>query len=368
MSGHSVFATYDFYIMKNLILLALVAPLAAFAQTSKTWRLAIISDMNGSYGSKSYNRAVDAAIVDIRARRVDAVLSTGDMVAGQKAGLDYRGMWRAFHAHVTDPLGVSQIPLLPSPGNHDASAGSSFRRERDEYQRTWSAYAVTRFNSARDPSTQVQFLPGVAQNYPYYYAMTLGPALLISLDATTPGHLATVQYEWLKSVLASSGPYSVKIIFGHMPLYPYAFQRVQDALSQGTSTNGFYRDFENLLEAHQVDLFLSGHHHVFYPGHRNGHVRYVSVPLLGSGARYLLNKEGRKTERSPQAFLYLEFNAQGEIEMSALRSPALTPIPLSALPETISVPTRSSSDCKNCSSYPSSFFLNSSQRTLYQRW
>jgi acid phosphatase type 7 len=353
--------------IKILISLALVAPVHAFAQ-AKTWRLAVISDMNGSYGSKTYSASLDAAIAHIKAQGADAVLSTGDIVAGQKTGLDYSGMWRAFHSHVSTPLGDSQIPLLPSAGNHDAATGSKFQRERDEYKKTWNALPITRFNGARAADTQVQFLPGVAQNYPLNYAVTMGPAIFIALDATAPGTLINSQLAWLEDVLSRSSAFTVKIVFGHMPLYPYAFQRAHEHLAQGTVASGFYRRFEEVLENNQVDLFLSGHHHVFYPGKRNGSVRYVSVPLLGSGSRYLLNAEGTQGSRAPQGFLYLDFNAAGEIEMRALRSPSMTEIALSEMPASITIPRKSSSDCSGCGSFPSQFFLNSSQRSVYYRW
>ncbi len=347
--------------------LALMAPAFALAQ-AKSFRLAVVSDMNGSYGSKSYEPALDAAIADIRAHGADAVLSTGDMVAGQKTGLDYAGMWRAFHSHVSGPLGQSSIPLLPSPGNHDAATGSKFKRERDEYKKTFGSYPISRFNGGRDPDERIQFLAGVDQNFPFHYAVTMGPALIVALDATLPGTLIDGQLEWLRAVLERSGPYSVKIVFGHMPIYPYAFQRAHEHLAHGTASSGFYSKLEGLLETHQVDLFLSGHHHVFYPGKRAGSVRYVSVPLLGSGARHLLNKEGDKSTRASQGFLYIDFNSAGEIEMRALRSPQLTEIPLSSMPGSISIPSRDSTDCTGCSTFPSAFFLNSSQRTVYRRW
>jgi 3',5'-cyclic AMP phosphodiesterase CpdA len=351
--------------MKIIIFLALCAPALASA---KAWRIAVISDMNGSYGSKTYEPALDAAIADIRAKGVDAVLSTGDMVAGQKSGLDYRGMWKAFLSHTSTPLASSSVPLLPSPGNHDASASAGFKRERDEYAAAWNALPVTRFNSGRDPSEQIQFLSGVKQNYPFYYAVTMGPALFIGLDATLPGQLPAAQFAWLKDVLERSAAFKVKIVFGHVPLFPFAFQRAHEHLAQGTLSNGFYKKFEDLLEEHEVDLFLSGHHHVFYPGQRHGHVRYVSVPLLGTGARNLLNKGGDKSVRAPQAFLYLDFDDTGAIEMRAIRSPQLTEIALDTLPKSISIPAKSTSDCVGCSSFPSAFFLNSSQRTVYDRW
>lgn len=345
--------------------LALALPLSSFA---KTYRIAVISDMNQGYGDTEYTPALKKAIQDIRASGAVAVLSTGDMVSGQKNGLNYQAMWNSFHAHVSQPLGASGIPFLPSPGNHDAAIGEKFANERALYQNTWQNFPVGRFNSSRPTDEQVQFLPGVAQNFPLNYAVTIGPALFIAIDATNPSGLINNQLQWLESVLALSGPYTVKMIFGHFPLYPFTFDRAHEHLARGTETSGFYRRFENMLEQYQVDIFLSGHHHAFYPGKRGGHTRYVSVPLLGTGARYLLTSGRTETNRSPQAFLYFDFDSAGNIELRALKSPSLTPVTLESLPPAISIPTRDASDCKGCKAFPSAFFTDPARRVLYHRF
>lgn len=359
-------------LMKSFSLIPVLAAFLCFSTSTfadRTWRFAVISDLNGSYGSLNYGQAVTAAIGDIQKQEVDLVISTGDMVAGQKTGLNYTGMWNAFHGVVTRPLDQAGIPLLPSPGNHDASAGGrKFQVERDHYERTWNGFAPTRFNSARAPDSRVQFLAGVPQNYPFYYAITMGPALFIALDSTLPGGLINNQFAWLENVLNHSGSFAVKVVFGHFPLYPFAFQRSQDSLAHGTVANGFYRRMESLLEAHEVDLYLSGHHHAFYPGRRAGHVRYVSVPLLGSGARALLNSSGDRTRRSPQGYLTFEFDAEGQIDMRATESPSLRDIGLNTLPSVISIPRANASDCGGCATFPSAFFIDPAQRVVYRRW
>lgn len=334
---------------------------------SQTWKIGIISDMNGSYGSTSYSSAVDKAIEYLRQNKVDAVLSTGDMVAGQKSGLDYQAMWNAFHSHATEPLKDAKIPLLPSPGNHDASAGSSFRRERELYVENWNRYPFTAFNPERPSGYQLKLVEGVQHNYPLNYAVRMGPAVFIALDATLTGPLINNQIDWLEEVLRRSTDAKIKIVFGHIPLYPFALNRAHEYLARGTTGNGFYRRMETLLEQYQVQFFFSGHHHVYYPGHRNSVVNYVSVPLLGSGARYLLTADRSVNSRSPQAFLVLEWNSKGEASFQALKASSYDPIPSSDVPSAISVPSRSSSDCSGCGSFPSVFFLNSGQRTLYLR-
>ena len=58
--------------------------------------------------------------------RPDLVLVTGDMVAGQRAGLDYGAMWAGWHRAVTDPLRAAGIPMAVTPGNHDASGYAQY--------------------------------------------------------------------------------------------------------------------------------------------------------------------------------------------------------------------------------------------------
>lgn len=330
----------------------------------KNWQIAIISDMNSSYGSKTYAASVGSAIQHIRSQNVDLVLSTGDMVAGQMSGLDYLGMWNAFHNVVSRPLNQSSIPLLPSPGNHDAAAG--FNNERNYYRDTWKEFPLERFNGARPADEKIQFVAGVVQNFPFNYAVTMGPAVFISLDATTVGGLINGQIDWLETVLKKVAGYKVKMVFGHMPMYPFAFNRAHEYMARGTATS-FYQRLETMLETYKVNLFISGHHHAFFPGHRSGFTRYISTPLLGSGARPLLTKN-RSQKTSPQGFLYLTFNEAGEINLDALKSPSYAEIPLTSLPDAISVPTSNASDCTGCGSFPSAFFTDKASRTLYWRW
>ena len=327
----------------------------------KIWRIAVISDMNKSYGSTTYDQPVTNAIKFITEQRMDLVLSTGDMVAGQKSDLNYQAMWNAFHSVVTKPLGNAKIPLLPSAGNHDASSGSGFQKERELYVQNWKGYPIDRFNNE---NRAVTLHPGVKQNYPLNYVAVAGRILLISLDATAVGPLINNQLIWLEDVLQKTQDFKVKIIFGHVPLYPFAFGRAHESLAQGG--RDFHQRMESLLEKYNVNLFLSGHHHVYYPGHRNGHVQYVSVPLLGSGARVLMTRDQTVVKASPQGFLVIEI-PENEPAFEALSAKDYSVIRTESLPEAISVPTVNSSDCVGCASMPSNFFINAISRILYYR-
>lgn len=326
----------------------------------RTWKIAVISDMNQGYGSTAYRDSLKAAITDITSQKVDLVLSTGDMVAGQKKGLNYGAMWSSFHKHVTLPLEKEKIPLLPSAGNHDASAGEAFQNERQLYVRNFNSYKPDRFKN-----TDLQFISGVEQNYPLNYAMSAGPALLIALDATASGPLIHNQIEWLDEVLKKNSRFKIKIVYGHMPLYPFAFDRAHEYL--GLNNTAYAKRFEKILNDNDITYFLSGHHHVFYPGKRSGSIRYISVPLLGTGQRHLLTRDRTIKNSTPEGFLYLTFNEKGEHDLKAIASPSLTEIDRNVLPPQISLPEKSAKDCKGCAGFPGELFLNKTLRSIYER-
>jgi 3',5'-cyclic AMP phosphodiesterase CpdA len=227
-------------------------------------RVAVVSDLNGSYGSTSYSSAVDDAVSAILADPPDLVLSTGDMVAGQKSGLDYAAMWDGFHEAVSDRLAAARIPFAVTPGNHDASGYAGYEGERDVFEATWA-----------DRKPDLDFVDDA--HYPFRYAFRMNNVLFVSLDDTLVGPLDSAQSAWLADVLDT--PAAARIVYGHVPLYPFTEGRQTEAL--------FDSDLEDLLVAHSVTVFISGHHHAYYPGRRDA-LRLVGTACLGDGPRALL--------------------------------------------------------------------------------
>jgi hypothetical protein len=252
-------------------------------------RVAVISDLNDSYGSTTYGSAVHAAVATLVADPPDLVLITGDMVAGQQAGLDYAAMWRGFHAAVTDPLTAAGIPVAVTPGNHDASGYSGFGAERDEYARQWRA---------RVPA--VGFVDD--DDYPFRYAFRAGRALFVSLDDTLIGPLAPEQRDWLDRILQTDD--DVKVVFGHVPLHPFTIGRESEILADDA--------LEDVMVAGGVDVFVSGHHHGYYPG-MHGALRVVSMACLGAGSRALV---GTSTS-SPRSLLRFVVDDTGLHDLDA---------------------------------------------------
>lgn len=275
--------------------------------------VAVISDLNGAYGEASYGAPVHRAVRRLRELEPDLVLSTGDMIGGQREGVDLRAMWEGFHRAVTEPLAEAGIPLAVTPGNHDGSGYSRWRAEREEFRRQWES---------RRPA--VKLLDGGA--YPLRYSFEQGPALFVSLDATEVGPLEAEQRAWLAAQLEAGADRPVKVVFGHLPLSPVTRGREAEVLAD--------RELERVMEEGGVDLYLSGHHHGYYPG-RRGALRLVSTGCLGGGARPLLGT----TEATPRSLLVLEIGEAGITSLEAYTGEGFAaPLDRSTLPPHLGSP------------------------------
>lgn len=274
-------------------------------------RIIVVSDLNDSYGSTTYSAPVHDAVAAIVGRAPDLVLSTGDMVAGQQAGLDYPAMWAGFHAAVSDELAAAGLPFAVTPGNHDASGYPAYVGEREIYVAEWMA---------RKPALEYVDDSG----YPLRYSFTAGAAFFLALDSTTVGAMDAEQMQWIDEQLgASDAP--TKIVFGHVPLVPFAVGREDEIIGDPA--------LEAMLEQHGVAMFISGHHHAYYPG-RRGTVRHVSMACVGSGPRPLIGTD----TAAPRAMLELRIDERGTITvLEALSGAAFdTPIPRAELPASLS--------------------------------
>ena len=302
---------------KQLIRILLVALLiAALPGYASSLRIAVISDLNESYGSTLYRSHATKALQRIIELQPNLVLSTGDMVAGQRlhpplARPKIEAMWESFHHSVSDPLAKANIPLAVTPGNHDASAYKSFTHEREIYKEQWLA---------RKP--EVEFID--ESHYPFYYAFSFREIMFVSLDATKVGHLADEQKTWLRQLLADHGAeYKRRVVFGHVPLWPFTIGRERDFLGD--------HELESLLQRANVDIFLNGHHHAYYPGYKDG-IRYISQACLGAGPRSLLGAD----TRSKRSITVIEFEEDGTYSIEAYHAPGFTsPVDIRKLPANI---------------------------------
>jgi len=280
----------------GLLLCLICGPLAAQTKATVT-RVVVVSDLNESYGSTRYSPEVDEAVRQTIELAPDLVISTGDMVAGQRLSppLDHdevRAMWQAFDRHVTMPLARAGLPFAVTPGNHDASTGTSFAVERELYRAQWLP---------RKPA--LDFVD--AADYPFNYAFRVHDTLFVSLDATHVGHLSTQSKRWLEQLLQQQGSkYQHRVVFSHVPLWPFAVGRERDYLGD--------HELEAILQRGKVGVVLSGHHHAYYPGYKDG-VRFVSQGCLGAAPRALLGT----SQPSSRTITVLELEANGHVRIEA---------------------------------------------------
>lgn len=240
-------------------------------------RAVLISDLNDAYGSVGYSAPVRAVVARIvREWRPDVVIAAGDLIAGQRTTLTdstVREMWSAFDSLVARPLRDAGIPLVAALGNHDASAYPAYERDRRLAVEHWTT-------SAGPPSAAVE-----TADFPLRYTVRVGDVFFAAWDATRqessvdPGEL-----EWLEAALRSSEARTARhrVVVGHLPLYPVATgrERAGEFLLSGDS-------LRRELEALGATLFVSGHHHAYFPG-RRGELPLLHAGALGGGPRPLL--------------------------------------------------------------------------------
>jgi hypothetical protein len=261
-------------------------------------RVVVLSDLNGAYGSTHYDAPVDAAVARTIALQPDLVLCTGDMVAAQRprplsrAELD--AMWAAFHAHVSEPLARAGLPFAVTPGNHDAALGANFALDRTVYREQWLP---------RRP--RLDFLVG--GHWPFAYAFVLGEVFFASLDVTFTGPMPAAERQWLRSLLA--GPAATqaraRVLFSHVPMWSTGVGREHERLADPA--------LERVVIDGRVDLYLTGHHHAFYPGVKDG-VRHVSQGCLGAAPRPLIGTR----ERAPRSLTLIDVGRDGGLRLEGL--------------------------------------------------
>ena len=247
------------------------------------FRIVVISDLNSQYGSTEYEPEVKKAIALMSQWQPDLVLCGGDMIAGQKASLtklEIEAMWQGFDRYVAAPLRQQQIPFGFTIGNHDGSGAVKdnkpiFQGERDLAKAYWNKH---------QNQLGLDFVD--SDNFPFYYSFRQDDLFFLVWDASTD-KFSDQQLAWVKQALNSDLAQEAKtrIAIGHLPLYPVATAKNKpgEYLAQG-------EQMRSLLEQNQVQVYISGHHHVYYPG-KKGNLELLHAGALGQGARQLINSD-----------------------------------------------------------------------------
>ena len=247
------------------------------------FRIVVMSDLNSQYGSTEYEPEVKQAIALMSKWQPDLVLCGGDMIAGQKKSLSETqidAMWQAFDSHIAAPLRQQQIPFGFTIGNHDGSGAIKdnsfiFQGERDKAQDYWRKH---------QEQLGLDFID--RGNFPFYYSFQQNDIFFLVWDASTH-NISEQQLAWVKQALSSNTAQQAKtrIAIGHLPLYPVAAAKNKpgEYLAKG-------EEMRSLLEQNQVQVYISGHHHVYYPG-KKGNLELLHAGALGQGARQLIDSD-----------------------------------------------------------------------------
>jgi predicted phosphodiesterase len=280
-----------------------LALLVIFSAPVFAEKIVIISDINGSYGSTTYHARVSKAVKAIIELKPGLVIGAGDMVAGQKQPLLDRAhldrMWASFNSTVADPLKESGIDFIISPGNHDGSALPGFDLEQERFIAQWKN---------RQPG--LPLLEG--SDWPARYALWFGKTLIISIDGTRPGRLQQADLDLLQTILKREGSNAQTImVVSHLPQWSFAQGRENDIITDPALTD--------LLSRYEVDFFISGHHHVFYPGIDDNGVGHLAVGPLGGNVRKFIGQ----SYREPFSFVVLDA-CMTDYRISAMKAPGFT--------------------------------------------
>lgn len=281
-------------------------------------QIAVVADLNGRYGSTQYHKRVAKAVQAIEELGPDLVISAGDMVAGQKQpkldGQHLQAMWDAFNHTFADPLDRAGIPFAVTPGNHDGSGFERFALEREYFERQW-----------KNRSDGLELLAG--SEWPRRYAARLDSVLLLSFDGTIPGRLSSKEFGFVENMLEKyRASASTVIVLSHLPMWPLASGREREMLNDP--------DLLELLHRFDVDVFLSGHHHLFYAGRDAGGMIHLATAALGGNARAF---SGSST-RQAHSFTLLDIRGT-ELHIEARAASGFTEsIDLAVLPAYIDGP------------------------------
>ncbi|SMB96118.1 metallophosphoesterase family protein [Deinococcus hopiensis] len=275
-------------------LLPLLLPpllLGAAPTTDETLRVAVLSDFNGSYGNTTYPAALSHSVGQIvEDWKPDAVLSAGDLIAGQKARLtdaQVQAMWAAFDREVHAPLRRAGLPFGFTLGNHDASLA----RDRREAAAYWRAHPPA-----------LTFLDRSA--FPFRFSFLLrasGRSLFVaSLDASSPD-LSADQRGWLAAQLAApqAKAAGARIVLGHLPLAGISREKNRP----GEVIRGAV-PLREVMERGRVLAYISGHQAAYYPG-RLGRLNVFASG--GIGGRDYVGYPG--TARSTLSLLTFDLRA-----------------------------------------------------------
>lgn len=294
--------------MLILFRILFILPVLAFSEPMK---IAVISDLNSSYLDLRYTDSAKDVIQYLKKEDdLDAILITGDMIPGQvtqeirnkypgRKSVTIKQLWRSFRENIYKPLKKMGVPILITPGNHDAGFGKLIEDERQIYKEMWRDYFK------KQPYGNYIFPPELAyKKNNFTYAFQIKGLTFLSLDATR-SIISEEQTAFIMKLLAKTLPNKL-IAFGHLPFFPFSQQK------KGRWEYLHSLELYHLFKKFRIPYF-SGHTHVYFPGkvitdskqgYRKRNWYNISVGCLGTGQRYVNKGEAKQLP----SFLIVEFD------------------------------------------------------------
>lgn len=181
-------------------------------------------------------------------RKADAWLMLGDNAYGHGRESEYQlGVFHNMYESI-----LRNTPMWPAPGNHDYYCGANASANTGPY---YDLFALPKLGQAG----------GIPSNTEAYYSFDLGNIHFISLDSygvslATSGPMAT----WLLADLAYAEANAKWIIaYWHHPPYSKGSHDSDNPTDSGGLMQQMRENIVPLLEAHGVDLVLTGHSHSY---------------------------------------------------------------------------------------------------------
>lgn len=261
-----------------------VGGIPAAPKGERSFRMVVMSDFNGAYGSTTYRETVHEGVrLVVEVLRAELVLSAGDLVARQKRGLtveEIGAMWAGFEGAVVGPLREAGIPFLPVAGNHDASGYPAFVGEREAYRKHFGE-ATTR--------PAVRLVEG--EGYPLSYTAEYKGVGILVMDVTTLERVTEGQWAMLERQLkglGGEGGMTARVAVSHVPPYPVTRGRERETIPNPDDDR-----MVDLLAGAGVSAWFTGHHHGYFKGRaaRAKGLMLVSLNCCGDGPRRLIGTE-----------------------------------------------------------------------------
>lgn len=258
---------------------------------TNAFRVCIISDSNGRYGSIKQGCGVTKAVKSIcNNLNPDFVIHNGDMIAGQKRNQSKRtvmNMWSGYENEVVNPLTASGIPIFPVGGNHDSAPGF---QDRGIFEKIWNnIYEDTIF-----PEQKLKKFQWVDKNnFPFYYAFKNQGCFFVIMGSSTGSTKKTdlsALKRIMKNVLLKRAPEEPLFVFNHVP-FEKLYKKEHGNLRPE-------KELYSLFMKSDVTLFFTAHYEVYFKGY------YKSLPVISTG---LLASAQRKLLKSNEKYQGMSF-------------------------------------------------------------